>query len=303
MRSLKLSGLLAVALVLVPLAARANHYSDFYVIPVASHTAGINGTVWMSDVSIQNFQSSPLTVSLVFLQAGENNLDNISALVTGAIPGSVTVPAGGTTILKDVLNDFAGMSSVSGALLIGADKPFAVTSRSYNQSPTGDTYGQTVVPTRDFIDNSIGRTDLNMAVAYLPGLINNDRFRTNLGFFAGNASSTGETMVVEFTLKDATGAAIGTPRRFAIPASTFKQLQFSSRAIADQRFDAASATVRITQGNGAVSPYASIVDNRTTDAVFISGQFPPNSQSSPASAAAFGVFRTLFEQIRIIVTE
>jgi len=72
-----------VALMLYPLVASANHYADFYVIPIAGHTAGVNGTVWMSDVSLHNFQNAPLNISVVFVQSGEGNPDNIFPLVTG----------------------------------------------------------------------------------------------------------------------------------------------------------------------------------------------------------------------------
>lgn len=289
-----------VALMLYPLVASANHYADFYVIPIAGHTAGVNGTVWMSDVSLHNFQNAPLNISVVFVQSGEGNPDNIFPLVTGTFTGSVTVPSGGSTTLKDVLNDFAGTPNITGALLIGADRPFAVTSRTYNLSPSGDSYGQTVPAARDFIDNSVGRTDTSMAVAYIPGLVNNSRFRTNLGFLAGNAGAPGETMTLEVSLRDERGAAIGSTRRFTIAPAGFTQLQFSSRSVADRSFNDGSASFRIVQGSGAVVPYASVIDNRTADATFILGQFPPNSQTTAAGTIAPAVFRSLFEQMKLM---
>jgi len=286
-----------VALMVFPTLARANHYSDFYVIPIAGHTPGVNGTLWMSDVAIQNFQTTPLTVQLVFIQSGENRSDNVLPILGGTMQGSVTVAPGGSTLIKDVLKNFLAQPSVTGAILIGADRPFAVTSRSYSMVPSGDTVGQTVPPARDFIDNTIGRTDLSMAVAYVPGLINNANFRSNLGFVAGNGSATSQ-MILEVSLRNAAGAMIGTPRRFLIGAGVFTHLQFSSRSIADSSFDIGSATFRIVEGSGAVVPYASVIDNRTADAVFVAGQFPANSTVANKDFSQ-SLFRTTFDLMKI----
>jgi len=290
--------LLLTTLVIAPQAARADHYASFYVIPVASRTPGANGTQWMSDVAIQNFQTTPLEVQLVLIESGESSSENARPIVTDRINGTATVPAGGSVLLTDILNGYRGSQSVTGSILVGADRPFAVTGRSYSSTPSGDTVGQTVQPARDFLDNTIGRTDLSMAVAYLPGLISNARFRTNLGFVAGNA--TGGTMALEITLRDASGTMVGTSRRFAIAGNSFTHVQFSSRVIGDRPFDIGSATIRIVEGSGAVVPYASVIDNVTADAVFVLGQFPANSTSAKAAGASSSVFRSVFNRVKVM---
>lgn len=295
MRYLKIVAMVIVAL-LVPLTASANHYADFYVIPVASHTPGLNGTNWMRDIAIQNFQTGPLIVQLVLIQSGEGNSDNISPLLAGTVDGSVTVPPGGSVLLKDVVN-VSGITRQTGSILVGGDRPFAVTSRSYSMSPSGDTVGQTVLPVRDFIDNSVGQSDPAMAVAYIPGLISNAQSRTNLGFVAGNANSSGDGLRIEVSLKDAAGTLLGTPRVFFVGPGTFTHVQFSSRTVADSSFDIGSATFRILSGSGAVAPYASVIDNRTADAVFVAGQFPPNAVRP--NAAPPSVFRSLFDSRKL----
>ncbi|MEY2424633.1 MAG: hypothetical protein QOI61_205, partial [Actinomycetota bacterium] len=129
--------LLACCLVLAP-AAFANHYADFYVIPVASHVAGANGTMWMSDIAIYNFGTAPLTAELILIASGDGtNSNNIVPVNTGRVNGSVTVPSGGSVLLSDVLGGQDGQNMTSGAILIGANRPFAVTSRSYSMAPSG----------------------------------------------------------------------------------------------------------------------------------------------------------------------
>ena len=279
--------------------ASAAHYADFYVIPAASHTAGANGTMWMSDVAIQNFQSTALEVQLVLIESGQGNADNVHPVTTTALDGSTTVPANGSVLLSDVLNGYRGRTSTIGAILIGADRPFAVTSRSYSMSPAGDTVGQTVLPVAGFIDNSIGTTDPATAVAYIPGLIQTARFRTNLGMVIGGSSASTDGAVVSVTLRNAAGSTIGT-RSYAVPAGQYQHLQFSMRDITGQTVDIGSAEFRITGGSGAVVPYASVIDNVTADAVYVSGQFPPNA--SPAMGGmewlkAPSLFRDLFDQV------
>ena len=72
---------------LVSPALLASEYSDLYLIPVAGHVSGANGSNWMSDVAIQNPQSTPLNVQLVLIESGEGMPDNVTALT------SVTIPA------------------------------------------------------------------------------------------------------------------------------------------------------------------------------------------------------------------
>ena len=289
---MNLKAALVVGLLLLPTLASANHYSDFYVIPVVSKTAGVNGTNWMSDVAIQNFSAATLNVSFTFIQSGENNSENVFTTPVGDST-LVTVPPGGSALIKDVLSTLRPNGNAIGALLVGADRPFAVTSRSYSMSPAGDTVGQTVLPARDFIENTIGLTNNAMAVAYIPGLINNARFRTNLGFVAGSGSGS-STMALEFRLKDSTGGTIGT-RTFAIAPGNFTHVQFSSRTVSTTSFDIGSAEVRIVQGSGAVVPYASVIDNVTADAVYVSGTFPPNTAMPKAGEQS--LFRQLHERM------
>src|ERR1043165_4216983 len=97
-------------LLLLPALAQAQSvYSDTYVIPAAGHTAGANGTLWMSDIAITNFAASPLTVQLIFIETGENNANNIFPLTSDAVAnGSVTVAANSSVLLRDLLAGYQG---------------------------------------------------------------------------------------------------------------------------------------------------------------------------------------------------
>lgn len=279
---------LITALSAMPLCAA--HFADFYILPVASHVSGVGSSMWMSDTAIQNFQSTPLNLQFLFIESGEGNSENVSNLVSTALPdGSLTIPAGGSVVINDILAGYQGSNGGSlGAIMVSGDKAFAVTSRAYVNSESGGSYGQTVPPVRDFIDNSLGDTNNALAVAYLPGVLHNAAYRTNLGFVAG-AGSAG--MVVEVKLKAADGATTGT-RNFSIPPNRFVHVQFAASTLTPSLIDAGAAEMRITSGDGAVAPYASVIDNVSQDAVFIPSIFPPNAAFTKV-APSDSIFRRL----------
>ncbi|HXI12626.1 MAG TPA: hypothetical protein VNM92_08265 [Thermoanaerobaculia bacterium] len=286
---------LALALLLPVGAAQANHYADFYVIPTTAHVIGANNTLFMTDIAIQNIQSTPLTVDLIFVETGENNPDNIFPIVPSGNTGtsSFVVPAGGNLLIKDVLAGFTGgrttPNNIVGAILIGSQdsRAFAVTSRTYS-SKNGGTVGVTVPPVRDFLTMASGNTNTAMAVAYVPGLIVNSQYRTNLGFVAANIGS--EPLFVEVTLRNATGPILNGRRTFQVAAGNISQVQFSSRAVSDSTFDIGSADFRIVQGSGSVAPFATVIDNVTQDPVYIAGVFPPNNNLTLATSFLRGIF-------------
>jgi hypothetical protein len=275
--------LLAAALLMLPVALSAQS-ADFYVIPVSVHAPGANGTFWMSDVVIHNFGTTPLEVELVLIRSGERTAGNLIPIPIGESDASpLTVPPGDTRLLTDVLSGLAATSSISGAILVSGNQPFAVTSRVYSTTPGGNSLGQTVTAVSTFLDDTMGSSGPAGAVAYLPGIVNNSRYRTNLGFVAGTSSSATEPFVIEVSMRDENGGAIGTWLRFAVPWDTVAHLQFSSRVISNRTFDVGTAMFRIISGAGAVVPYASVVDNVTADSAFVLGQFPDDESSSGAN--------------------
>ena len=267
-------------------------YSDTYVIPIAGHATGAFGSVYMTDVSITNFNADPLTVQIIVVEQGENTSNNVFPLVTNSVNGSVVVPPHGTVILRDILNGYGTNANTSAALILGGDKPFAVTSRLYNAKNGG--VGDTVPAISNFFENSVGRSD-NTAVAIIPGITNNANFRTNIGFLAATGSGSTAPLVVEVRIRDASGNSLGT-RVISTQVGQFTQTQFSVGSITSTPFDIGSAEIRILGGSGAVIPYAAVNDNATGSSAFIMGQFPPSTAITSRSFGA-SIFRELFSHV------
>jgi hypothetical protein len=244
--------------------------NDFHVIPVAGHAPGFNGSMWETDVVIHNFQTTPLVVEIALVDSGLGLTDNVSTVTT------VTIPAGGTRVLSDLLENHRNRASSMGALLIGSDRPFAVTSRIFNVDARGVSAGQTVSGAHGFLTGTSQR-------AFIPGLTANANFRSNIGVVA--AAGAGAPLVVEVALLGTTGTTLGTTT-LTIPASTVSHVQFSSTAITTTPFDAATARIRILSGGGDVTAYASVIDNRTHHATFMSGGLDGGSSGGAASTFA-----------------
>ena len=170
---------LLLVVVSLPLAAQIN---DTYVIPASANTGGNFGTRWLTQFSVFNPQLDyPLTVSVTFLPTGGG---------TG-LERTFTVPANGTVLSDNILDDLFNIKNGSGALLVATfpeDNPkapndiisrsFLVTSNTYNNVKSG-TYGQTIpgvwAGLQDFKHDGIS------AVAHGVRNVANLGWRTNVG--------------------------------------------------------------------------------------------------------------------------
>ncbi len=238
--------------VLISSAAAAAEYSDLYIVPVAGHTGGALGTSWRSDVVLHNLQSVPITVEIVLVESGRSPSTEPLAIDAG-----LQLMPGETRILADVAGSQG--RDITGALIIGASLPFAVTSRIWAEGPAGRTLGQTVPPVA-----ISGTADAVNDVAVLASLMAGGGQRSNAGVFVAASHAP---FVVEVAVLSAAGATL------ASQLIVVEEAGFVHRQLAISPMTGAmTAVVRILEGEGIVVPYASIVDNITAEAVFVSGE-------------------------------
>ena len=241
---------LALAL-LVTFAASAAEYSDLYIVPVAGHARGAFGTSWRTDLVLHNIQLVPITVEIALVESGQ---------APSAAPLAVTslhLMPGETRVVSDLANGFG--RDVAGALIVGAEMPFAVTSRTWAELPAGRTLGQTVAPVA-----ITGTADAVNTIAVLPLHMTNAQQRSNVGAFVAASHAP---LVVEVAVLSAGGATL------ASQLIVVDEPGFVHRQLLIPPADAGvTAVVRILEGDGIVVPYASIIDNATAEAVFLSGE-------------------------------
>jgi len=242
----------------LPLAAQIN---DTYVIPASANAAGNFGTRWLTQFSVFNPQLDyPLTVSVTFLPTGGGT----------AIEKTFIVPANGTVLSDNILDDLFGLKSGSGALLVATfaeDNPkvpndvlsrsFLVTTNTYNNVQSG-TYGQTIpgvwAGLQDFATDGIS------AVAH--GVRNVARlgWRTNVG--AVNLGRSNVTL--RLNIYDAAGKTIKQGATLDIPGLGHRQASLPAEV------DGGSIEFFVDDPSktAVVFPYSSTIDDLSGDPTY-----------------------------------
>lgn len=266
--------------VLLTIPVSADHLGTVHLLPVAGHNSGAFGTFWQTDLAAFNPNASPITLEILLVEAGEGRTDNITSL--DARDGeSLTIPARSSLRIPDVLGDRDGLPEVTGALIIGAELPFTITSRTFTTDDSGGTFGSTVPTALEFV-NQPGE------VLAVPALSGADAGRSNIGLVA--VSDDGTDLVLEVTLLTSDGAPLGS-RSVTVPAGGITQLQFSTTVISSGPFDPGVAEIVIVSGSGAVNGYGSVVDNITGDAVFVTGVSTSAASETTAAEQLSKFFR------------
>lgn len=217
------------------------------LVPVTTQTPGSGSTFWRTELTLFNPGTVAANMTLGF--------------VPGAGGPSVTrelvLAPGGTASYENALPELFGIPSGSGALAIEASNPnvkpeVRVSSRTFTTSPIG-TYGQ-YVPDVESLP----------ALTFLTGIHANPSFRTNIGL----VNKTGTTVNTTLTLVDTDGSVIGM-KTIPVPGNNFQQVGLVSIFPALSGLSKSGMSMKVQSSvEGAVSVYASTIDNRTQDPIF-----------------------------------
>ncbi|MEO8218291.1 MAG: PKD domain-containing protein [Acidobacteriota bacterium] len=236
------------------------------LVPVTTQTAGAGTTYWRTELTLYN--------------AGTETLDVFFNYVPGAGVApqtrTITLGAGASLTYDNALPQIFGIVSGSGGLNVEAtsatSKPdLRISSRTFTSGVDG-TFGQ-YVP-------DVGNT--LPATTYLTGLSSNAQYRTNVGLVnRGNATAN-----VILTLYDASGSVIAT-NPVSVPPNNFQQNGLTAffPQIAGQSVSGLSMKVQ-APFDGAVSCYASNIDNRSQDPVFLAAAPMPVTETLMVPAVA-----------------
>ncbi len=207
-------------------------------LPAAARLSG-----WVTDLTVLNPGDQPAEVELTWL---ERDLDNRTSA-----PVHLTVAAGATAVLDDVILTMLGRTSAAGAFRIVADQPVVVSSRIWNGSGGGGTRGQ------GFEGVPAAAALVPGEVTHIPGLASNAAFRSNL--FAVSTAATPTTLQLE--LLDPDGTVLATS-----PVYTLAPWAAFYRPVTDlggPDFDHGTVRARVLEGSAIV--VGSRVDNTSLD--------------------------------------
>jgi uncharacterized repeat protein (TIGR01451 family) len=248
------------------------------IIPSVGHLDGINSH-WQSDIRVANTASQSIHYQLTFTP------DDATKGVKQTI---ISVDAGATTALDDIIKTWYGIGSLgetaNGVLEIRPlDNPakggpanddlsvsFTTTasSRTYNvaSNSVGGTLGQFIpaVPFNNFVGRALDQAHA-ATVLGLQQIAQNDAFRTNVGV----VEAAGQPASVLISAFDSSGKKL---LDFPLDLAPNQQVQLNSFlaqnkiTLSDGRLE-----VKVTGGDGKITAYASVVDNKSGDPLLVSG--------------------------------
>jgi len=220
------------------------------LIATVARAKGGFGSNWKTDARFYNpfaVQSAALTL----------------VTAAGTFTGNRSFNAGQLVSANDVISTLfpSVTGDTAGSLHIQSGQGLLITSRTYNDQGEAGTYGQ-FIPARTqsgVIPNGEAWPLLQLA--------SNASFRCNIGFsdFGGGGAQ------VQAKLYDANRSILGF-KTYTVPANGNFQVNdiFTDIGITGAQ-DAFIADVRVLSG-GPIYAYASVVDNRSNDAIFIPAQ-------------------------------
>jgi hypothetical protein len=222
-------------------------------VPTAAHADGLDQTRWRSDLGLLNPNSAAANAEIRFFGTA------------GVASNTIQVPAGAQSILTDVVGQLGAEGQ--GAIEIATDQPVKITARTYNQSE----------PDAGCFPNGTEGQDLRVLSAgdglaagqsgYLPGLVQNASYRTNIGLIT--TDDAGARVLVE--LFDGAGGKVGeytvrlTQGQWAQEDRPFKKKAHATA------LDRGYAKVTVQSGSG-VYALASVIDNVTNDPTTVAMQ-------------------------------
>lgn len=222
-------------------------------LPATANAPGLQGTRWRTDVELHNRGIGAATILVEVLEHG---LDN-----TFPRRAELTVPAFSTLRLHNVLATLFAYSGTAALRWQFPNDSVTMVSRTYTEGPSG-TSGQFTPPFSSGAGLAAGESGHLLLLAGSPGA--SSGFRTNIGFI-----NTGpEAVAVEVAMFHTDGTPLGVLERVLLPFE-FRQITNALEAAGAGSAARARAVVRPVTPGARVLAYASVVDNRTGDPIYV----------------------------------
>ena len=243
----------------VQLAVTSSTAEQEIYVPTGAHLKGFNNVNWRTDLEVHNPGTKRATLAITLLLRDQNNSSS-------PFKSTLTLTPGVSARYNDILFDTFGFSGAAAIRITPIDGTVILTSRTYNQLPSG-TYGQSVpaIPRARAIGFS--QDARLVGLSHDPSLAAG--YRTNLGFV--NASPAPIRVEAEFYL--ATGVFLGQTSYDLLPYDFFQK---------DKAFEEVTSVlvsdgyiiVRTTTVGAKFFAYAVVTDNLTGDPTYVDAVIP-----------------------------
>ena len=226
------------------------------IIPISAVAGGANGTLFRTDVRLFNPSATKdITIQAQFLPSGTDN--------TAVQPRTITIVKRQMSVMNNIVSSFFAASG-TGAIDLKSDDDFVVTSRTYTDSPNAaapGTFGQFIAAydpsaalTHGVLLHLANSSDLTQG------------FRTNTGFM--NVNTTPVTVTLGLYASDSTLVKAATFGPIP-PRSVLQQGLAGILGVNPLDFPDGYVTFSAT---APVLGYSSVVDNRSSDQIFVPAQ-------------------------------
>ncbi|RLE26719.1 MAG: hypothetical protein DRJ61_18175 [Acidobacteria bacterium] len=239
------------------------------VIPVVGRGPGAAGTQWVTSLEIFNTGVREVHVALYFNRSGIDN-------TTPSASAQAFIPARSVLVIEDLLLETFETQAALGSVDLIASENIIAHSYITNSGSAVGTYGQkvTAVPADWALgDDEAPGLEPNADIAYLFALVENERFRTNVGI----CNVSGLVLEVDLEAFDGT-SPVGNPIRLTLPPFSHQQINRVLYAI-DAADHSSGLRLNVSAAPGSNArfiAYSSRVDNGSGDAVFqIADRQPP----------------------------
>jgi hypothetical protein len=162
---------------LIAIPASAQFVTDLAAIPVAARGPGLQGTQWVTDLTIHNPMDHPMNIFLAFLPADQDNDGDENLKPLHLEPHETMILEDVISSLFDLDEDIKGIVTINcgaGILNNPEGTVFQAVARIYNTGGGDGTYGQTV-PALFAVLN------VGWSPSVITGARNDEDYRSNLG--------------------------------------------------------------------------------------------------------------------------
>ncbi|MGV8040168.1 MAG: hypothetical protein AB2L07_08840 [Thermoanaerobaculaceae bacterium] len=224
-------------------------------VPGAAALTGSGGSNWRTDLEVHNPGATTATYEIALLKRDQDNPNPPKA--------SFTLDSGLSMRYGNILALIFGHTGAATLRITPTAGEVMVTSRTYNDQP-GGTFGQ-FVPGRGVgraIEHGGSGRLLMLSQSSDPG----QGFRTNVGL----VNATGSTISVEVdTYRGSDGLHLGIRSYSLGPYKSIQLNEFLKNELAAGNVDDAFAIVRTTTSGGVFFAFASVIDNRSNDPIYV----------------------------------
>lgn len=293
--------LLALSIVLLALPAFANNFraADIVYLNAAGHVAGGGGALFQTDVVITNVSTGTVEVDAAFL--GTGGADARGGLDPSKVERVATLEAGESILIEDIVLEVFNNNAGFGHMIFFSCRvggncnacdsnaadclPIVVEARIYDAGNPTATFGQLFpgYPWYSYASSAVA--DRGLGEAWVTGIRQNSRYRSNLGF--ANASEF-STTTLNVTLYRNDGTLVSTQpvtlgplgHRQINVASLFPGFSGNGYVIVEQPATGVvptnpdSTDPFIASGAPGFYTYGSVLDNATNDPTTLEPVFP-----------------------------